>query len=51
MLLGVEVHAQDTAGHIDLAVEEAKGRNGELVWVFGLAGVPLRRIPGEVYPV
>lgn len=51
MLLRAAVDAQDTAGHLDLAVEEAEGRNGELVWVFGLAWVPLRRIPGDVYPV
>lgn len=51
MFFSATVDTEDTAGHIDFAVEEAEGRNRELICVFGLAWIPLRWIPGDVYPV
>jgi len=51
MLFGVTADAEDAAGHIDLAVEEAEGRNRKLMWKFGMAWVPLGWIPGNMYPV
>lgn len=45
------VDIEDTAGHVDLAMVEAEVRNRELIWVFGLAWIPLRWVPDNVYPI
>lgn len=51
MFFGALIDTQDAAGQIDFAMKEAEARYGELIWVLCLGGIPLRRIPGDLYPV
>lgn len=51
MTFSITIHTQNSAGHLNLAVEKVESRDGKLVRLLDLAGVPLCRIPGDVDPV